>query len=39
MESRVPMWAKAITGLTSCMWIYFFIRLTWKIKKLKSEIL
>lgn len=39
MESKVPMWAKAMTGLTGCMWIYFFIRLTWKIKKLKSEIL
>ncbi|KAA0774970.1 MULTISPECIES: DUF2812 domain-containing protein [Bacillus] len=39
MESRVPIWAKAMTGLTGCMWIYFFIRLTWKIKKLKSEIL
>ncbi|MED0989862.1 DUF2812 domain-containing protein [Bacillus nitratireducens] len=39
MESRVPIWAKAMTGLTACMWIYFFIRLSWKIKKLKSEIL
>ncbi|PEF40844.1 DUF2812 domain-containing protein [Bacillus wiedmannii] len=39
MESRVPIWAKAMTGLTGCMWMYFFIRLTWKIKKLKSEIL
>ncbi|SCL99771.1 DUF2812 domain-containing protein [Bacillus wiedmannii] len=39
MESRVPIWAKAMTGLTGCMWIYIFIRLTWKIKKLKSEIL
>ena len=39
MESRVPIWAKVMTGLTSCMWIYVFIRLFWKIKKLKSEIL
>ena len=39
MESRVPMWAKVMTGLTGGMWMYFFIRLSWKIKKLKSEIL
>ncbi|NIE91019.1 DUF2812 domain-containing protein [Bacillus sp. Ab-1751] len=39
MESRLPMWAKVTTGLSGCMWMYFFIRLSWKIKKLKSEIL
>ncbi|MBE7122772.1 DUF2812 domain-containing protein [Bacillus cereus] len=39
MESRVPIWAKVLTGLACCMYVYFFIRLSWKIKKLKSEIL
>ena len=37
MESRVPMWAKVMTGLTGGMWMYFFIRLSWKIKKLKVK--
>ena len=36
MESRVPMWAKVMTGLTGGMWMYF-IRLSWKIKKLKVK--
>ncbi|MDM5428302.1 MULTISPECIES: DUF2812 domain-containing protein [Bacillus] len=38
-ESIVPMWAKVMMGLVSCMYVYFFIRISWKIKKLKSEIL
>lgn len=39
IEARVPIWAKVMTGLVGCMWMYFFIRLSWKIKKLKNEIL
>ncbi|EJQ45456.1 hypothetical protein IEE_02337 [Bacillus cereus BAG5X1-1] len=39
IESRVPIWAKVMVGVVSCMWMYLFIRLSWKIKKLKSEIL
>ncbi|NWK69321.1 DUF2812 domain-containing protein [Bacillus paramycoides] len=39
IESRVPMWAKVMTGLVGCMYVYFFIRIFWKIRKLKSEIL
>ncbi|PEA12388.1 signal peptidase I [Bacillus thuringiensis] len=38
-ESRVPIWAKVMTGLVGCMYAYFFMRIFWKIKKLKSEIL
>ncbi|MGG1792165.1 DUF2812 domain-containing protein [Bacillus mycoides] len=39
IESRVPIWAKVMVGVVSCMCMYLFIRLSWKIKKLKSEIL
>ncbi|MGG0649790.1 DUF2812 domain-containing protein [Bacillus mycoides] len=39
IESRVPIWAKVMVGVVSCMWMYLFIRLSWKIKKLKNEIL
>lgn len=38
-ESRVPIWAKVMLGFVGCMYMYLFIRLSWKIKKLKSEIL
>ncbi|WP_212936952.1 DUF2812 domain-containing protein [Bacillus hominis] len=39
IESRVPIWAKVMVGVVGCMWMYLFIRLSWKIKGLKSEIL
>ncbi|KFN04595.1 DUF2812 domain-containing protein [Bacillus clarus] len=38
-ESRVPIWAKIMMGLVGCLYAYTFIKLTWKIKKLKQEIL
>ncbi|MFP3412817.1 DUF2812 domain-containing protein [Bacillus sp. SIMBA_074] len=38
-ESRVPIWAKVMLGFVGCMYMYLFIRLSWKIKKLKNEIL
>ncbi|MBE5108303.1 DUF2812 domain-containing protein [Bacillus thuringiensis] len=38
-ESRVPIWAKVLTGLVGCMYVYCFTRLCWKIKGLKNEIL
>ncbi|EJR54066.1 hypothetical protein IIM_02122 [Bacillus cereus VD107] len=39
MESRVPIWAKVMVGVVGFMWMYLFVRLSWKIKNLKSEIL
>lgn len=39
IEARVPIWAKVMTGLVGCMYVYFFMRISWKIKKLKNEIL
>ncbi|OSX96628.1 hypothetical protein S3E15_00259 [Bacillus mycoides] len=38
-ESRVPIWAKVMLGFVDCMYMYLFIRISWKIKKLKNEIL
>ncbi|EEL98756.1 hypothetical protein B4117_0870 [Bacillus mycoides] len=38
-ESRVPIWAKVMLGFVGCMYMYLFIRISWKIKKLKNEIL
>lgn len=39
IESRVPFWAKVMVGVVGFMWMYLFVRLSWKIKNLKSEIL
>ncbi|MED0986238.1 DUF2812 domain-containing protein [Bacillus paramycoides] len=39
IESRVPFWAKVMVGVIGFMWMYLFVRLSWKIKNLKSEIL
>ncbi|MGE6363738.1 signal peptidase I [Bacillus cereus] len=39
MESRVPIWAKVMLGFVCSIYTYLFIKLSWKIKKFKSEIL
>ncbi|PEB50851.1 signal peptidase I [Bacillus pseudomycoides] len=38
-EVTVPIWAKSMMGFIGCMYVYIFVRLFWKIKKLKKEIL
>ncbi|MDA2338501.1 DUF2812 domain-containing protein [Bacillus cereus] len=38
-ESRIPYIFKGMIGFIGCMYLYIFINVYWKIKKLKNEIL
>lgn len=38
-EVRIPLLIKGVIGFLGCMYVYIFVRLFWKIKKLKKEIL
>lgn len=38
-EVRIPILIKGVIGFLGCVYLYIFIRLFWKIKKLKKEIL
>ncbi|QWH18179.1 DUF2812 domain-containing protein [Bacillus mycoides] len=38
-EVRIPTFIKGLIGFLGCIYVYIFVRLFWKIKKLKKEIL
>jgi hypothetical protein len=38
-KSRIPYIYKGMVGFIGCMYLYIFINVSWKIKKLKKEIL
>ncbi|MCU4787367.1 DUF2812 domain-containing protein, partial [Bacillus cereus] len=38
-EFRIPILIKGLIGFLGCMYLYIFVMLFWKIKKLKKEIL
>ncbi|MGG3521767.1 DUF2812 domain-containing protein [Bacillus pseudomycoides] len=38
-ESNSPIWMKIMMGFFGCMYVYIFVRLFWKIRELKKEVL
>ncbi|QWG34096.1 DUF2812 domain-containing protein [Bacillus mycoides] len=38
-ETKIPLVFRSMVGFVGCMYMYIFINLSWKIKRLKKEIL